>query len=105
MAIASSSHPLHRPATYKRWAASVPPGFRFSSKVPREVTHTRRLVETAELLESFLADVRALGPALGPLLIQLPPSLRFDESTAERFFGSFRERFQGLLACERRQKT
>jgi uncharacterized protein YecE (DUF72 family) len=103
--INSSFYRPHRPATYERWAASVPSGFRFSAKVPREITHTRRLVDVAEPLDRFLGEVRALGAALGPLLVQLPPSLRYDQAAAERFFVSFRERFDGQLACEPRHET
>ena len=103
--INSSFYRPHRPATYTRWAATVPPGFRFSAKVPREVTHIRRLVDAAEPLQRFLEEVAALGPALGPLLVQLPPSLSFDEAVAERFFGVLRERFDGQLACEPRHET
>jgi uncharacterized protein YecE (DUF72 family) len=103
--INSSFYRPHRPATYERWSASVPPGFRFSAKVPREVTHTRRLGDVAEPLERFLGEVKALGAALGPLLVQLPPSLRYDQAVAERFFGGFREKFDGQLACEPRHET
>lgn len=105
MEINSSFYRPHRTATYARWAASVPPGFRFSAKVPREVTHTRRLVDVAEPLECFLGEVKALGAALGPLLVQLPPSLRYDRAVAERFFGEFRESFGGQLVCEPRHET
>ena len=103
--INSSFYRPHRPATYERWAASVPPGFRFSVKLPREVTHTRRLGDVAEPLEHFLREVKALGAALGPLLVQLPPSLHYDQAVAERFFGGFREKFDGKLACEPRHET
>ena len=103
--INSSFYRPHRPATYERWAASVPPGFRFSAKVPREITHTCRLVDAAEPLECFLGEVEALGATLGPLLVQLPPSLSYNEAAAERFFSVFRERFEGQLACEPRHET
>jgi uncharacterized protein YecE (DUF72 family) len=103
--INSSFYRPHRPTTYRRWAASVPPSFRFSVKVPREVTHTRRLGDVAEPLQRFLDEVKALGAALGPLLVQLPPSLRYDQAVAERFFGGFREKFDGKLACEPRHET
>ena len=93
--INSSFYRPHRPATYARWAASVPPGFRFAAKVPRAVTHERRLVDAAEPLARFLGEVAALGPALGPLLVQLPPSLRYDGAVAERFLGLLRGRFAG----------
>lgn len=74
--INSSFYRPHRPSTYARWAASVPAGFRFSLKLPREITHTRRLVEVAEPLDRFLGEVAALGERLGPVLVQLPPKFR-----------------------------
>jgi uncharacterized protein YecE (DUF72 family) len=83
--INSSFYRPHRPATYARWAAAVPGRFRFSVKVPREITHKRRLVEATGPLERFLSVVLNLGAKLGPLLIQLPPSLAFDGRTAETF--------------------
>ena len=71
--INSSFYCPHRPATYARWAASVPPGFRFAVKVPREITHLRRLADPEEPLHRFLAECGALEEALGPLLVQIPP--------------------------------
>jgi Protein of unknown function DUF72 len=59
--VTSSFYRPHRPATYAKWAAAVPPGFRFSVKLPREVTHRRRLVGTADLLDRLLAEAGALG--------------------------------------------
>lgn len=103
--INSTFYRSHRPATYARWAASVPLHFRFSAKIPREITHKRRLAESEDLLDRFLGEVEALGPKLGPLLVQLPPGLRYDAAVAERFFASFRERFDGLLGCEPRNET
>ncbi len=100
--INSSFYRPHRPATYARWAASVPPEFRFAVKVPREITHTRRLVDPIGPLDRFLSEVTALGDRLGPLLIQLPPSLAFDAPVASTFFHTLRARFDGLAVCEPR---
>lgn len=100
--INSSFYRPHRPATYGRWAASVPVGFQFAVKVPRTITHTRRLVDSASLLEPFLAECGALGAALGPLLVQLPPSLAFDEPVVAAFLTFFRARFAGAVVCEPR---
>ena len=86
--INSSFYRPHRPQTYARWAASVPDTFRFAVKVPKEMTHTRRLRDSAEPLDRFLSAVAALGPMLGPLLIQLPPSLRFDAVIGAAFFAA-----------------
>ena len=66
--INSSFYRPHRPATYARWAASVPGGFRFAVKVPKVITHERRLANADAPLDAFLAEATALGAALGCLL-------------------------------------
>jgi len=103
--IDTSFYRPHKPATYARWAASVPPGFRFAVKLPREITHVRKLAGTEEPLGRFLGEVQALGSTLGPLLVQLPPSLGFDESAVGCFFDSLRARFDGPVVCEPRHAT
>jgi uncharacterized protein YecE (DUF72 family) len=101
----SSFHRPHRPSTYARWAAETPEGFAFSLKVPKEVTHERRLVDAEEPLDRFLAETAALGAKRGPLLVQLPPSLAFDEGTASSFFAALRHRYGGTVACEPRHPS
>ena len=103
--INSSFYKPHRPATYARWAESVPAAFRFSVKMPKAVTHERRLMDVDELLEAFLAEATQLGDKLGPLLVQLPPSLSFSADIAERFFAELRDRFDGDVALEPRHAT
>src|SRR5690606_16642282 len=56
MGINSSFYRAHRPATYARWADSVPPGFRFSVKVPKQITHEARLLGCEGLLQAFLHE-------------------------------------------------
>ena len=75
--INSSFYKPHRPATYARWAASVPDDFRFAVKVPKAATHERRLEDTGEVLDRFLEEATQLEERLGPLLVQIPPSLAF----------------------------
>lgn len=103
--INSSFYRPHRPATYARWAASVPPGFRFAVKMPRTITHERRLADVTEPLDGFLGQIEALGETLGPLLVQLPPSLSFDATRATAFFAALRNRFDGAVVCEPRHAT
>jgi uncharacterized protein YecE (DUF72 family) len=103
--INSSFHRSHRPSTYERWAASVPETFRFAAKLPKTITHERRLVDVEAQLGAFLDEVLGLGTRLGPLLIQLPPSLAFGPDTARRFLGLLRNRFGGSVACEPRHPT
>ena len=103
--INSSFYRSHRASTYGRWAASVPPGFRFSLKVPKEVTHVRRLVGVDDALERFLDESAHLGDKRGPLLLQLPPSFAYDRGVVEPFFADLRGRYEGLLVCEPRHAS
>ena len=103
--INSSFYRPHRPATYARWAASVPDDFRFALKVPKEITHTRRFVDVVAPLERFLAETAELGEKRGVLLVQLPPSFAYDAALVDAFFAAFRARYDGLLACEPRHPT
>ena len=64
--INSSFYRPHRPSTYARWAAETPEGFAFAVKVPKEITHTRRLVDADEPLDRFLDETAALGDKRGP---------------------------------------
>jgi uncharacterized protein YecE (DUF72 family) len=81
----SSFHRTHRHSTWSRWARSVGPSFRLSAKVPKAISHERRLVGADDLLDAFLGEVAQLGPKLGPLLLQLPPSFAFDAAVVEPF--------------------
>lgn len=94
-----------RPALYEKWAAAVPGDFRFSVKVPKSVTHERRLLDCEEPLAVFLDEAAALGDKLGPLLVQLPPSLEYDASLAGAFFEVLRALYDGSVALEPRHAT
>ena len=95
----------HRMSTYERWAASVPANFRFAVKLPKVVTHEARLVNAGPAVDRFLAEIAGLGPKRGPILVQLPPSLAFEEAVALRFFGELRDRFNGEVVLEPRHET
>ena len=103
--INSSFYRPHRPATYLKWAKSVPDGFRFSVKIPKQITHQRRLVDCDELLERFLLECGQLGEKLGCLLLQLPPSLAYDPASAAAFIGALRARHEGPVVIEPRHRS
>lgn len=103
--INSSFYRPHQPATYARWAASVPEDFRFAVKLPRAITHDARLRGVGKALDGFLAQARGLGDKLGCLLIQLPPSLAFDAGTVARFGALLRRRHDGAAVIEPRHAT
>ena len=103
--INSSFYRPHRRATYERWSASVPPDFRFSVKLPKQITHEHRLVECAPLIRAFAGQADGLAEKLGVVLVQLPPSLIFDEGIAARFFTELRAEIGCPVACEPRHPS
>ena len=73
-----------RPSTLAAWKAQTPDGFRFAFKVPRAITHERRLIgSTSEIAVDFgkLIDSE-MGERNGALLLQLPPDFTATEYDA-----------------------
>ena len=66
--INSSFYKPHRPATYARWAASVPADFRFSVKVPKLATHERR-ANDPQLRRPGLGRLELVEQLLHPVVI------------------------------------
>jgi uncharacterized protein YecE (DUF72 family) len=96
----------HKPETYRKWAAAVPEGFRFAVKAPKTITHEGKLgVQSKEALNRFLEQTGALEEKRGPVLLQIPPKLVFDEVLAQSFFTMFRELYDGLAAFEPRHAS
>lgn len=75
-----------RPAQVDRWRTSTPDHFQFTAKVPRTITHDRRLVDATDDMTTFLQSITRLQHKLGAVLIQLPPDFTSAERPAlERF--------------------
>jgi uncharacterized protein YecE (DUF72 family) len=60
--------------TVASWAAQTAPDFRFLLKLPRTVTHERRLVDVDAPMRAFLSAIEPLGPRVHALWTQLPPT-------------------------------
>lgn len=103
--INSTFYRSHRAGTYARWMAGTPPHFRFAVKLPRTITHDARLLNTQSLLAAFRTEVLQLGEKLGPVLVQLPPTLAYDTGVAEAFFGHLRDQWPGTIVCEPRHPS
>ena len=103
--INSSFYRPHRLSTYQRWAGDVPDHFRFVVKMPKTITHEGRLRDVDKPLQRFLGEIAGLGPKLGPVLIQLPPSLKFDAAVVQPFVEALRASFTGDVVCEPRHAS
>lgn len=103
--INSSFYRPHRKTTYERWAATTPADFKFSVKVPKQITHEQWLQDCEGELAAFVEEVGGLDQKLGALLVQLPPSLAWDETIARSFFPMLRGLHEGAVVCEPRHAS
>jgi uncharacterized protein YecE (DUF72 family) len=67
------------------WSAATPDGFSFTLKAPRRITHDSKLQRCEDLVQSFCRTARTLGPKLGILLFQLPPTYKKDAAVLRDF--------------------
>ena len=103
--INSSFYRPHRRGTYERWAATVPARFRFAVKMPKAVTHERRLIGCEDAVMRFADEVGGLGEKLGVVLVQLPPSLAYEADAADTFFLALHRHVRAPLAVEPRHAS
>ncbi|MEK7380102.1 MAG: DUF72 domain-containing protein [Gemmatimonadota bacterium] len=60
------------------WASRVPEGFSFALKASRRITHNHRLKDVDDLVSYVIRNASVLGGRLGPMLFQLPPTMKKD---------------------------
>jgi uncharacterized protein YecE (DUF72 family) len=72
--------------TVEKWLSAVPDDFKFCVKLSRYITHIKRLKEAEQPLFRFFDVFKIAKSKMGPVLIQLPPNLKFDEQVTEAFF-------------------
>jgi uncharacterized protein YecE (DUF72 family) len=72
-------------STFDGWREKAPPGFRYAVKANRFMTHMKKLIDCEVPLAEFIELARRLGPTLGPILYQLPPSLHLDLARLKAF--------------------
>ncbi len=103
----ASFYRLPKEATVRGWLRRTPEGFRFCLKMSRLVTHLKRLAEVeGRPLANFFQRFEPLRPRLGPVLVQLPPSLAFEAGRVQAFFALLRERHaEHRYALEARHKS
>ena len=83
--INNSFYRLPPPETFDKWREQAPPGFCYAVKANRFLTQAKKLKDCDEPLERQMTSFRCLRDRLGPVLYQLPPSLRINLERLESF--------------------
>jgi uncharacterized protein YecE (DUF72 family) len=97
--------------TFEGWRDRTPGDFEMAVKASRYLTHVRRLRDPAEPVARLLGAAAGLGPKLGPVLLQLPPTLQADASALDACLAEFRTAAAALggpaprVAVEPRHQT
>jgi uncharacterized protein YecE (DUF72 family) len=104
--INTSFYHMPRMATVKGWMDKVSPEFKFCPKISKYITHIKRLKEPEEPLSRFFEVFEQMQPVMGPVLIQLPPSLKFEYDIAGHFYKELKKHYRNYdFAMEVRHKT
>jgi uncharacterized protein YecE (DUF72 family) len=102
----SSFYHLPRETTIRGWMDRTPETFRFCPKLSRFITHRKRLADSHEPLERFIDLFSEMKARMGPVLIQLPPGLKYDHSLVADFVHILSEQYHDYrFAMEVRHKS
>ena len=86
-----------KPESFRKWRDSVPEGFVFAVKASRFTTHKKDLAAAGEMVTAFLVSgITELGPKLGPVLWQFPPTRAFERESFAAFLGHLPATQDGL---------
>lgn len=93
----SSFYRIAKESTYKTWSRMTPDTYKFSMKLNKLITHNHRLALTDEVKEKIvyiLESTQILKDKLGAIVIQLPPSFKYDYEKLETFLTFFTSEIQ-----------
>jgi uncharacterized protein YecE (DUF72 family) len=76
-------------ARFEAWADALPDGFVMAVKASRYLTHVRQLRDPEEPVERFVRSATGLGDHLGPVLVQLPPTMTADPAALDTTLACF----------------
>jgi uncharacterized protein YecE (DUF72 family) len=100
----NSFYRLPEAATFAAWAGRTPDDFVFAVKASRYLTHIKRLADPEDSVDLFMDRARYLGGKLGPVLLQLPPTLRAAPDRLARTLARF-SRHGAQVAVEPRHRS
>jgi uncharacterized protein YecE (DUF72 family) len=76
--INSSFYKVPMASTVQKWANDVPPDFKFTFKLFREITHNKELLFDPEQVYDFIDTINFVGDKKGCILVQFPPSIKIN---------------------------
>jgi uncharacterized protein YecE (DUF72 family) len=89
--------------TIAGWRERTPPGFVFSAKFPKIITHEKALGDCAAETTAFLNSMTQLDQKLGPLVLQMPPGWTASGMDAlHSYLGSLPTGFRYVLEVRHR---
>jgi len=104
--INSSFYRLPLKQTVINWINKVPTNFKFCPKMSRYFTHIKKLRDPEEPLERFFSIFEPMQRKMGPVLIQLPKMVRFDQDITERLYKLLKEKYSSYrFAIEVRHES
>ena len=82
-----------------QWKNNTPEGFLFSPKLPKKITHEKKLKDVGSSLVYFYSVMSKLGKKLGPIAIQLPPSIKVatHKELMDEFIGQLSPEFKHAI--------
>jgi uncharacterized protein YecE (DUF72 family) len=82
-----------------QWKKATPEGFTFSPKLPKKITHEKKLEDFEGTLTYFYSVIGRLGAKLGPIVVQLPPSVKTEKhmGAMEKFVSSLSHRYKHAI--------
>ncbi len=92
--INTSFYHMPKQQSVLNWMTAVPEGFRFCPKLSRYITHMKKLKEPEEPLARFFDVFAPMQKMMGPVLMQLPPSLKWDYDRAGHLYGLLKKLYR-----------
>lgn len=88
---------LPRPDDFKKWSDLTPPGFTFTLKANRQITHTKKLRNVGHEVSYFYRLARNLGDKLACILYQFPPAIVRDDSLLRDFLSALSPEYRNVI--------
>ena len=87
-----------------QWRSGTPGGFLFSPKLPKKITHEKKLKDSESTLVYFYSVLSKLKEKLGPIAIQLPPSVKLSthEGVLKEFVSQLSPQFRHAIEFRHR---